>query len=82
MSSNKLYIALISSSYHYVYLAEGPAGVDGPLQADGGEEGAEEELRVGVALDVQQGDPAHALLGHLVQSVVLHQVGQPHLGVA
>ena len=63
-------------------LAEGPAGVDGSLQADGGEEGAEEELGVGVTLDVEERDPAHALLGHLVQRVVLHQVGEPHLGVA
>ena len=62
-------------------LAEGPAGVDGPLQADRGEQGAEEELRVRVTLDVEQRDPTHALLRHLVQSVVLHQVGQPHLGV-
>ena len=64
------------------WLAERPAGVDGSLQADRGEQGAEEELGVRVTLDVQQGDPAHALLRHLVQGVVLHQVGQAHLGVA
>ena len=63
-------------------LAEGPAGVDRSLQAHGGEQGAEEQLGVGVALDVQQGDPAHALLGHLVQRVVLHQVRQSHLSVS
>ena len=62
-------------------LAQRAAGIDRSLQADWGEEGTEEELGVRVALDVQQGDPAHALLGHLVQGVVLHQVGQPHLGV-
>ena len=39
-------------------------------------------MGVRVALDVEQRDPTHALLRHLVQSVVLHQVGQPHLGVA
>ena len=62
-------------------LTQGATGVDGSLQTHRGEQGAEEELGVGVALDVQQGDPAHALLGHLMQRVVLHQVGQPHLGV-
>ena len=64
------------------WLAERATGIDGSLQADRGEQRAEEELGVRVALDVQQGDPAHALLRHLVQGVVLHQVGQAHLGVA
>ena len=36
-----------------------------PFQTDWREEGAEEELGLGVALDVEQGDPAHALLTHL-----------------
>ena len=60
----------------------------------GGEEAA--ELGVGMALDVEQGDPVHALLAHLgdlvrdqgiqqhtylVQSFVVHQVGQSHLCV-
>ena len=64
---------------HTDLVAERPAGVDGSLEADGGEEGAEEELAVGVALHVQQRQPRGRLLRHLRHRVVVQQVRQPHL---
>ncbi len=63
-------------------LAERPARVDRPLEADRREQGAEEELAVLVALDVEEGHPAGRLLAHLVHGVVVEQVRQAHLGVA
>ena len=60
-------------------VAERPAWVDGSLEADGGEEGAEEELAVGVALHVEQRQPRGRLLRHLRHRVVVQQVRQPHL---
>lgn len=64
------------------HLAEGAAGVDGPVEADRGEEGAEEELGVGVALLGEQGHPAAGLLLGLGHGLMLQQVGQPHALVA
>ena len=60
-------------------VAQRAAGVDGALEADGGEEGAEKELAVGVALHVEQRQPRGRLLRHLGHRVVVQQVGQPHL---
>jgi len=59
-----------------------PARVDGPLEADGGEEGAQEELTVGVTLDVEERHPRRGLLRSLLHRVVFKKVGKPHLGVA
>jgi len=52
-----------------------------PVQADGREEGAEENPGVGMALPGQQGQPAGGLLDHLRHGLVLQQVGDPHLRV-
>lgn len=53
-----------------------------PVQADGREEGAEENPGVRMALPGQQGQPAGGLLDHLRHGLVLQQVGDPHLRVA
>ena len=63
-------------------LAKRSARVDGSLEADGGKERAEEQLTVGVTLDVQERDPGGGLLRGLLHRVVLKEVGKPHLGVA
>lgn len=48
----------------------------------GTEEGAEEELGVGMTVDLVERHPAGRLLGHLGEAAVVQQVRQPHLGVA
>lgn len=63
-------------------LAQPPARVNGPLQAHGRKERAEEDLRSRVAVLVHQGHPAAGLLLRLGHGFVLQQVGQHHLGVA
>lgn len=62
-------------------LAERVAGLDDLVQvvdADGGEEGAEELPGVGVALLLHQRDPGGGLLQHLLHRLMPQQVGQPH----
>lgn len=62
-------------------LAERVARLDDLVQvvdADGGEEGAEELPGVGVALLLHQRDPGGGLLQHLLHRFVPQQVGQPH----
>jgi len=63
-------------------LAQPAARVDGPLQAHGRKQRAEEKLRAWVAVLVHQGHPAAGLLLHLRHGFVLQQVGQQHLVVA
>lgn len=63
-------------------LAQPPARVNGPLQAHGRKERAEEDLRARVAVLVHQGHPAAGLLLRLGHRLVLQQVGQQHLVVA
>ena len=63
------------------YLTQRPAGIYWSLKTNRREERTEEELRVHVTLDVEERDPGHGLLGHLVQGVVVNQVGQTHLCV-
>lgn len=63
-------------------LAQRAARVDGPVQAHGRKERAQEHLRVGVAPLGQEGHPAAGLLLHLRHGLVVQQVGQPHLLVA
>lgn len=62
--------------------AERVARLDGFVQvieADGGEERAEELLGVRVALLHDQRDPGARLLQHLLHGLVAQQVGQPHV---
>ena len=63
-------------------LTQRAAREDLPVQADGREEGAEEDLCVRVAVEADERHPGAGLLGHLRQGVVLQQVGQHHLLVA
>ena len=63
-------------------LAQPAARVDGPLQAQGRKERAQEDLRARVAALVHQGHPAAGLLLRLGHGFVLQQVGQQHLVVA
>lgn len=53
-----------------------------PVQADWCKEGAEKNPSVWVALPGQQGQPAGRLLDDFCHSLMLQQVGNPHLGVA
>ena len=55
-------------------LAQCATRVDGPVQTHGGEEGAEEDLGVRVAVYPDQRHPGASLLGHLAQGVVLEMV--------
>lgn len=62
--------------------AERVAWLDGFVQvieADRGEEGAQELLGVRVALLHDQRDPGARLLQHLLHGLVAQQVGQPHV---
>ena len=62
--------------------AERVARLDGFVQvieADGGEERAQELLGVRVALLHDQRDPGARLLQHLLHGLVAQQVGQPHV---
>ena len=53
------------------------------VKADGGDEGAEEGLGLGVAARLQQGPPVLGAGHHLpFKAAVAQEVGQPHLGVA
>lgn len=53
------------------------------VEADGGDEGAEEGLGLGVAASPQQGPPVLRAGHHFtLQAAVAQVVGQPHLGVA
>ena len=59
-----------------------PAGSDDAFQTHRREEGAEEELGVGMAAAFGEHGPLGRLLRGLLQRVVLEQVRKPHLRVA
>lgn len=63
-------------------LAQRAAGVDGPVQAHGRKQRAQEDLGVGVATLGQEGHPAAGLLLDLCHGLVVEEVGQSHLLVA
>lgn len=63
-------------------LAQRAAGIDGPVQAHGCKQRAQEHLCVSVASLGQEGHPASRLLLHFWHGLVIQEVGQPHLLVA
>jgi len=63
-------------------LAQRTTRPDGLVETDGREEGAEEELGVGVTPCGEQRSPGGGLLRDLGQGLVMEEVGQAHLRVA
>ena len=72
--------ASLAASLHV--LAQRPARPDRPVETDRREERAEEQLRVGMAADVDERHPRLRLLARLADRVVVQQIRQSHLRVA